>query len=248
MLAAILKLSRLAAASDNQRALRELSFVYADVAHVAPSALQWDQIILDRTNSRWKGLVSLAQLFLSDKHQQTSSGASDGHSLLFEMNVLFERYVARMLSRALAGTGFRVSSQGGHKDCLYERETGRFRTRPDLIIWKGDRISMVIDTKWKRMTPSMDDPKQGVSQADVYQLMAYGRLYECSKVMLLYPHHADLSDEPILQRYSIAARNADEMLIAATLSLAGTQRDHKSDLRHLIGECMGAAVYTGNTL
>lgn len=245
MRAAVTKLSRLAAAPDNQRSLRELSFVYADVADVPTSALRWDQIILDRTNQRWRDLLSLARQFLSDRHQQTSAGTIDGHALLFEMNVLFEKYVGRILSRALAGTGFRLSSQGGHRDCLYEGDTGRFRTRPDLIIRQGDRIALIIDTKWKRMASSIDDPKHGVSQVDVYQLMAYGRLYDCSNVMLLYPHHADLPADPIRQRYSIAARDADEKLIAATLNLAGTQRAHKAALQQLIGECLGTALTFG---
>jgi len=241
MRAAVSKLSRLTAAPDNQRALRELAFVYADVADVPPSALRWDRIVLDRTNRRWQDLLSLAHLFLSDRHQQTSAGTIDGHALLFEMNVLFEKYVGRILSRALAGTGFRVSLQGGHRDCLYEGDMGRFRTRPDLIIRQGEQIALIIDTKWKRMTPRIDDPKQGVSQADVYQLMAYGRLYDCPNVMLLYPHHADLPNDPIHQTYSIAAKDSDEKLIVATLSLTGSQRDHKGALQQLIGQCLGVA-------
>ncbi len=85
------KLTRLTQATDNHRKLRELSFVYADVADVPPNALRWDKITLDRTNQRWRDLLSLAQLFLSNRHQQTSSGKIDGHAILFEMNVLFER-------------------------------------------------------------------------------------------------------------------------------------------------------------
>lgn len=238
MRAAISKLSRLSGAPDNQRALRELSFVYADVADVPPNALRWDRIVLDRTNRRWRDLLSLARLFLSDRHQQTSAGTIDGHALLFEMTVLFEAYIERTLSRALAGTSFRVSSQGGHRDCLYEGETGRFRTRPDLIIRQGERIALILDTKWKRMTPRIDDPKQGVSQADVYQLMAYGRLYDCPNVMLLYPHHGDLLPGPIRRRYSIATRGAYESLIVATQDLAGTQRDHREALRQLVMDCL----------
>ena len=90
MRAAIGKLSRLAQAQDNQRALRELSFAYADISEVSPGALRWDLIVLDRTNTRWRELLSLARLFLGDRHQQTSAGPIDGHALLFEMNVLFE--------------------------------------------------------------------------------------------------------------------------------------------------------------
>ncbi len=241
MRAVVTKLSRLTAAPDNQRALRELSFVYADVTDVPPSALRWDRIVLDRTNRRWRDLLSLARLFLSDRHQHTSAGTIDGHALLFEMNVLFEKYVERILSRALAVTGFRVSSQGGHRDCLYEGDIGRFRTRPDLIIRQDERIVLIIDTKWKRITPSIDDPKQGVSQADVYQLMAYGQLYDCPNVMLLYPHHADLPLDPIHRRYSIAAQDAKETLVLATLDLAGPLGDHKMALRQLINECLANA-------
>src|SRR5690606_31475330 len=98
----------------------------------------------------------------------------------------------------------------------------------------GERIALIIDTKWKRMTPRIDDPKQGVSQADVYQLMAYGRLYECPNVVLLYPHHGDLPPDPIRCRYSIAQRGADETLIVATHDLAGTQGDQRESLRQLV--------------
>ena len=110
---------------------------------------------------------------------------------------VFEQYVARLVTRALAGSGYRVAAQGGHRDCLFEAGTGRFRTKPDLIIRQGDRTVLVIDTKLKRMAPRIDDPKQGVSQADVYHLMAYSLLYPCPEVMLLYPHQRDLPPEPI---------------------------------------------------
>jgi 5-methylcytosine-specific restriction enzyme subunit McrC len=89
MRAAIGKLSRVAQAPDNQRALRELSFTYADISEVSPGALRWDLIVLDRTNTRWPELLSLARLFLDDRHQRTSAGPIDGYALLFEMNILF---------------------------------------------------------------------------------------------------------------------------------------------------------------
>lgn len=235
MRAAVRKLSRLARAPDNQRALREMSFVYADISEVPPAALRWDQIILDRTSTRWRDLLSLARLFLTDMHQDTRGGASDGHALLFEMNVLFEQYVERMLRRALAGTDLRVAAQGGHKNCLFEGDTGRFRTKPDLLVRCGGETVFVIDTKWKRITARIDDPKQGVSQADVYQLMAYSSLYHCRSVALLYPHHGDLPSQPIWQPYSIAAPRSTDTLLVATLDLAGTSARQTEDLKNMVG-------------
>lgn len=237
MRAAITRLLRLAQAPDNQRLLRELSFVYADVANVPVNALRWNQITLDRTNQRWRDLLAFARLFLSDRHQQTSAGSIDGHALLFEMNTLFENYVTRLLRRALAEKGLQIVAQGGHRDCLFEGETGRFRTKPDVIIWQGDQVVMIIDTKWKRMTPQIDDPKQGVSQGDVYQLMAYSQLYNCRNVMLLYPHHGALPPDPICKSYAIGAKHAEANLSIATLDVTGSARRHVLDLTRLIDLC-----------
>ena len=233
MKAAIGKLSRLAQAPDNQRALRELNFAYADISDVPPDALRWDLISLDRSSTRWRELLSMARLFLGDRHQQTSSGPTDGYALLFEMNIIFEDYVARLLARALARTDLTVSAQGGHRNCLFEEETGRFQTRPDLIIRRGRQIALIIDTKWKRIT-RIDDPKLGVSQSDVYQLMAYGRLYDCPCVVLLYPHHGGLPPDPILQRYSIAMPGAQESLFVATLNVTRAHKELETALRDLV--------------
>ncbi len=76
-----------------------------------------------------------------------------------------------------------------------------------------------------------------VSQADVYQLMAYGRLYDCPNVMLLYPHHGDLPPQRIRQSYSIATSASDEKLIVATQDLTGAERDHRGALRELVLAC-----------
>ena len=234
MRAAIGKLSRISQAPDNQRKLRELNFVYSDISDVPPGALRWDLIVLDRTNARWRELVSLARLFLHDRHQQTSTGTIDGHALLFEMNVLFERYVARLLAGAVTGTGMSVSVQGGHRDCLFEGATGRFRTLPDLIVRNGNQIALVADTKWKRISPRIDDLKQGVSQSDVYQMMAYGRIYDCQDIVLLYPHHGGLPPDPVRRRFSIAKPGANERLIVATLDISGSHEKIRAALKKLL--------------
>lgn len=234
MRAAVTRLQHVAQGPDNQRILRELGFAYADVSDVSIPSLRWDQITLDRTNQRWSELLSFARLLLTDRHQQTTAGAIDGHALLFEMNALFEQYVARLVTQALAGSGYRVSAQGGHRDCLFEGNTGRFRTKPDLIIRQGDRTVLVIDTKWKRMAPRIDDPKQGVSQADVYQLMAYSQLYRCPKVMLLYPHHGELPPDPVHTTYTIANEDAKQCLIVATLDVTDTSQAHAESLKILV--------------
>lgn len=222
MKATVDRLIRVSASAENQRRLRELAFFYADIRSLRPSTLAWDSLILDRTNSRWRELVELARLLLGDRFQTTSSGAQNGFSLTFDMSRLFEAYVARSLKRAFSGTELTVHAQGGRLYCLEDAETGagRFMTKPDILVKHKGRVELVIDTKWKRISRAVDDPKQGVSQADVYQMMAYGQLYQCPELLLLYPHHRGLgADAGEMSSHSI--RNTSSFLRTATVDLTG---------------------------
>lgn len=226
MKAAVDRLIRISASAENQRRLRELAFIYADIRSLRPSALAWDSLILDRTNNRWRELVELARLLLGDRFQTTSSGSQNGFSLTFDMSRLFEAYVARSLKRAFSGTELTIHAQGGRLYCLEDAETGtgRFMTKPDILVKRKGKVELIIDTKWKRVSRAIDDPKQGISQADVYQMMAYSQLYQCPGLLLLYPHHRGLgADAGGMSIHSI--RNTSSWLRTATVDL--TKASHQ---------------------
>jgi len=234
MKAAVLRLAQLSRRPANQQRLRELAFVYADITDVPVAALRWDQVIIDRTNRSWQELFAMAQLFLQDRYQTTTGGAGQGTAMLFEMNALFEEYVGRLIARALAGTGLTVSLQGGRLFCLSAQDSGRalFQTRPDILIRQGGRVVHVIDTKWKRISARIDDPKQGVSQADVYQMMAYAQLYDAPRLTLLYPHHPGLGGQDLVHgRYAITGHAT--ILETASIDVANST-DMLGRLRRLI--------------
>ena len=209
MKAAVGHLIQISRSATNQQRLRELAFMYADIATVPPSVLRWDEIVVDRTNRQWQELLGMARLFLLNQYQTTTGGEIHGTALLFEMNALFEEYVGRLISRCLASTNRTVSLQGGRLFCLVEESKGRglFQTKPDILIHCAGKVTHVIDTKWKRISSRIDDPKQGVSQGDVYQMMAYAQLYHAPRLTLLYPHHLGLgSDEIVHARHRIAGQ------------------------------------------
>lgn len=236
MKAAVLSLSRTSRSTANQQRLRELAFVYADIADIDPSALRWDDVVIDRTNRRWQELLSMARLFLEGRYQTTTGGAGRGTALLFEMNTLFEEYVGRLISRALAGTDMTVSLQGGRLFCLSAEmmERGLFQTKPDILIRRAGAVIHVIDTKWKRISSRIDDPKQGVSQGDVYQMMAYAQLYGAPRLTLLYPHNSGLgSKELVHARHRITGR--DTILETASIDVANG-KDMLDRLRRLLVE------------
>ena len=217
--AAIRRLARVSSSVVNQRRLRELELIYADISPVPVRALRWDAIVLDRTNHRWRALRDLARLLLQGDYQTTSRGHAMGFSLLFPMNDLFEVYVARMLEKALKGTDLTVRAQDRRHYCLVDPAgSRRFQVRPDIVVHRGSQTVMVIDTKWKRISDRIEDPKQGVAQAEVYQMLAYSRLYDCSRIMLLYPHHAGLNSHGETGRYRIAG--CEHELLTATVDIS----------------------------
>ena len=63
-----------------------------------------------------------------------------------------------------------------------------FWLKPDIALMEGGQVRYVLDAKWKRLDPVK--PNHDVSQADVYQLFAYGKRYGCRRVVLLYPKTA----------------------------------------------------------
>lgn len=237
MKAAVVFLGRHARAAETRRHLIELRHLLEDVRDVPLRAVPWDKVQLDRSNRRWRSLLAMAKLFLKRDWQAThhEARAGDGITLLFPMNDLFEAYVAALLRRALAGSGIEVVAQGGLRNCLGEWSEGEdctgthFQTKPDMILRRGGRDIAIIDTKWKRLG-APDDRKDGVSQADVYQLMAYARLYDCSDLMLLYPAPPE-ADGGVRRSWGI--HGGPERLRIATLNVARSVPEIVASLRAL---------------
>ena len=236
MKAAVQHLRRFARRTETQRRLAELAFAYAEVGDFPSRYVPWAQLCLDRTDRRWGPLVRLARLLLEGDYQTTSSGLVTGTALLFDMGRLFEAYVAKVLQRAMRGHAFQIIAQGGRRYCMAEidadgqRGREHFQTRPDILVKLGSETRMVIDTKWKRLVPRAEEARRGISQSDIYQMMAYARLYESANLMLLYPHHAALGEPGVLEHYVLA--QGTERLSAATIDLADLSST-ASQLRNL---------------
>jgi 5-methylcytosine-specific restriction endonuclease McrBC regulatory subunit McrC len=109
--------------------------------------------------------------------------------LLFDMNKVFERFIAAFVHRFVAPRidGLRVyrQSAGHSRHLMVSDGAGVLRLAPDLLMqWAGKPL--VLDTKWKVVSGRA--ARGGVSDADFYQLFAYTKRYGCARSVLLYPH------------------------------------------------------------
>jgi 5-methylcytosine-specific restriction enzyme subunit McrC len=243
--AAVTKLRRVSILAANQRRLYELELAFADVGTIPTKQLPWDEVILDRNNASYRELLVLAQLLLGNKFQTTTAGSAIGFCLLFEMNTLFEKYIGSVLKRMARHSDIRVTLQGPRSHALFEigSDKKRFMTKPDIVLQSKGKPVMIIDTKWKRLLGSIDDVKHGVSQADVYQMMAYGHVYQVEKLLLLYPHHQELgAEEGMLCEHKVAG-TTNTKLSVATINLSNLD-NLDTQLWSLVSKHLSAAELT----
>ena len=102
------------------------------------------------------------------------------------MEKVFEAFVARHLPRQLKPP-YSLHAQVSSRSLVRHEGKDWFSLRPDLLVREGGENRLVLDTKWKTLDKNKDN--YGLSQADFYQLHAYGHNYLGGQgdVALIYP-------------------------------------------------------------
>lgn len=143
----------------------------------------------DRLMAHYMDVRPWCELLLRRTTPFTQRGDWRGLSLLFPMEVLFERYVGACLAREINATA-RFTEQAASEWLCRHADQNWFQLRPDLLISVGN-LRVVMDTKWKAIDASLSNRqhKYGLSQADFYQLYAYGQRYLRGEgdLFLIYP-------------------------------------------------------------
>lgn len=196
----LMMLLRESSSTLNQKKIRQ---ILPDFDQVDPStnyASDFNKIVMDRTMSEYTNLMHWSRVFLLNESFTTFRGSTDSRSLLFPMERLFEAYVGKELKKAACAEGWDVNLQD-QRYYLFDEPKKMFAMRPDIVMRKEHR-TIILDTKWKNL---MDNPymNYGVSQADMYQMYAYGKKYEKKDVIpeiyLLYPLNKEMQNhEPIM--------------------------------------------------
>lgn len=150
---------------------------------------------LNRMQRRYASVLELARLFIQGQYLDVRAGQQRVYSLLFDMNQLFERYVATTLRPTVRRHGMRMLLQGPRR-YLGQDNVGKKRLlmRPDITLLDAlHRPAAILDAKWKLLTSG--NPLASLSPVDFYQLSAYASAYRCRRVMLLYPEQVDFRGE-----------------------------------------------------
>jgi 5-methylcytosine-specific restriction enzyme subunit McrC len=141
----------------------------------------FDRLRLTRSTARYESTLMLARMVLERTGPRLRAGRTRVFALLFDMNRLWERYVAVLFRRA-APQSMKVSAQ---ENCAFWKPVARprRRVRPDVVVRNSEaphRGRLVVDTKWKvsRPLPSDDDLKQ---------MFVYNELLGIERAVLVCP-------------------------------------------------------------
>lgn len=147
--------------------------------------------------SQYEDIKPWCELLLLNINPSFQNGERRGMSLLFSMPQLFEKYVAKKLQTQLKPC-HRLQIQPSRQTLVSHTPKNRtlqnwFALEPDLAVYKGGDCQVILDTKWKfiHQEKANSTEKYGISQADLYQMHAYGNKYlgQKGQLILIYPKH-----------------------------------------------------------
>jgi 5-methylcytosine-specific restriction enzyme subunit McrC len=173
----------------NRAILHENDVLLSEVTHRPVSTIDVDLIHLDRLDRGYEPILGLCRLLLENSTLDLRTGRIVQLAFVFDMNRLFEEFVAEFLRRHIGR--IMIGDQRWLTDVDYQHRLGRlfgeFNMEVDLFLTDDSGASFLVDTKYKVLDAAK--PHTGLSQEDFYQMYAYGNAGRRShdEIVLLYP-------------------------------------------------------------
>jgi 5-methylcytosine-specific restriction enzyme subunit McrC len=175
-------LRRINTGAELQGRISALLLQFPELSDVQVDEALFSRLTYTRKTEPYKKALTIARLLLLNFHPDVSLGRTDVLALMFDMNLLWERFVYVSLRRLAASCPdlTSLSAQSGKE--FWQPFKGRKTTiRPDILLTMKDGRVVVLDTKWKNLNGSAP------SADDLRQLYAYSRFYDNANAALVYP-------------------------------------------------------------
>lgn len=230
--------------SGNKTLLQNILLIYTEIDDIAkPDDAYLSRVRFTRMNQAYKPIFELAKMFLQNLSSQSLSSKISTFTFMFDMNVLFEQFIAGFIERkGLVPSELEMITQARSKALLKAFKDKKikkyFILKPDMLFKdrKHQKINkLIVDTKYK-LLDDKDEKKYGVSQADAYQMYAYAMKYNCKRVILLYPKHLGMKE---LEKKDFTFNNSKNTLEIRTVDLCMDLKENQIDLKNKLIEILG---------
>jgi 5-methylcytosine-specific restriction enzyme subunit McrC len=193
--------------------LGEILFELDEVEDVFCTARDCDRVHLNRMHTEYQIVLDNCRMILSQCQADNSGRDMRRFCFLLPMDRLFEEYLRVLAGQAIQnlsdgrssgwhladkdGSGIHLA--GGFQPFASIIEKRCFRLIHDLLFEKTDKEgrkvkAIIADAKWKSRAENEDKyGNYGVSQGDMYQMVAYAHGRGSNEVRLLYPAMVEAS-------------------------------------------------------
>lgn len=181
--------------NENLRMLQEVIFILDEVDDFPCTIHDVDKVSISSFFEEYSIAMDSCRLILSQQLYSNNSYDLSQWCLLFPMEYIFEDFLAGFLQDKFHRE-WKVEYQKSNE---YLSNNPRvFNMQHDIFLTSKSesKRKIIIDTKYKiRDNNFKVDPKKGVSQTDLYQMVSYAFKRGCTDIILVYPNLSDNINE-----------------------------------------------------
>lgn len=167
--------------AQNKRNLYDILFLLDEVSDVSISSEECKRIQFNPMFMDFETVRDYCVLFLENSVSFNYKNDLKLFAFLLPMEYVFEDFIYGFIDKEIE----EVKAKSQKKK--YLDETGDFTMKPDLVLNVNNKM-IIADTKYKMVYDDSVDKKNGISQNDLYQMIAYAIRFKAHEIKLLYPN------------------------------------------------------------
>ncbi|TDE05814.1 McrC family protein [Flavobacterium sandaracinum] len=166
---------------QNKRNLNDILFILDEVSDNYISAAECKKIQFNPMLSNFETVRDYCVLFLENSVSFNYKNDLKLFAFLLPMEYVFEDFIFGFIDKEL--NEVKAKSQA-----KYSLDVDKvFGLKPDLLLEVNGK-KIIADTKYKIVYDDSIDKKNGISQNDLYQMVAYAIRFKATEIKLLYPN------------------------------------------------------------
>jgi 5-methylcytosine-specific restriction enzyme subunit McrC len=166
---------------QNKRNLNDILFLLDEVSDITISSEECKRIQFNPMLMDFETVRDYCVLFLENCVSFNYKNDLKLFAFLLPMEYVFEDFIYGFIDTELEG----VKAKSQAKYAL--DELNLFGLKPDLLLEVNGK-KIIADTKYKMVYDDSIDKKNGISQNDLYQMVAYAIRFKATEIKLLYPN------------------------------------------------------------
>jgi len=167
--------------AQNKKYLREILFIFDEVSDERATAHECANIQFNPIFGEFETVRDYCYLFLNNCISFNYKNELKLFAFLLPMEYVFEDFIFGFIDKEIEEVKAKAQSSSKYLD-LAEI----YSLRPDLVL-ETDSKKIIADTKYKIIYAEKKDPKKGISQNDLYQMLAYAVRFKINEIILFYP-------------------------------------------------------------